>query len=183
MLQNHLAHSSPSLLLHFLSSTHTLYLGFLLPTQLWTLLPACSKNTYDFASHCVINTNKLFLYCNKLRELNFEKHRRKKSFFKHKNNIEIGQNATFGGPGRGNTSPYVKVSSNCLLLRHSWPAAFHTVHYSQSGGVGDQTNYQQGHYAPLPSPAVVVGYKHRLLLRHAVLRNVWASILPLSCQA
>lgn len=64
--------------------------------------------------------------------------------------------------GRGNTSPYVKVSSNCLLLRLSGPAVFHTVHYSQPGGVGEQTDYQQGHAVPLLSPAVVVvvGCKH-----------------------
>lgn len=62
-------------------------------------------------------------------------------------------------PGRSNTSPYVKLSSTCLLLRLSGAAVFHTVHYSQPGGVGDQTDYQQGHSAPLPSPAVVVGCK------------------------
>lgn len=62
-------------------------------------------------------------------------------------------------PGRGNTSPYVKVSSNCLLLRLSGLAVFHTVHYSQPGGVGEQTDYQQGHSVPLLSPAAVVGCK------------------------
>lgn len=63
-------------------------------------------------------------------------------------------------PGRGNISPYVMASSNCLLLRLSRPAVFHTVHYSQPGGVGNQTDYQQGHSVPLLSPAVVVGCKH-----------------------
>lgn len=60
-------------------------------------------------------------------------------------------------PGRGNTSLSVEVSSNCLLLR---PAVFHTVHYSQPGGLRDQTDCQQGHSVPLLSLAVVVGCKH-----------------------
>lgn len=78
-------------------------------------------------------------------------------------------------PGRINASPYVKVSSNCLLLRLNGPAVFHTVHYSQPGGLGDQTDNQQGHSAPFLSPAVVVGCKlaHSFrLLRKAVLCNV-----------
>ncbi len=62
-------------------------------------------------------------------------------------------------PGRGDASPYIKVSSNCLLLRLSRPAVFHTVRFSQPGGLEDQTDYQQGHSAPLLSPAVVVGCK------------------------
>lgn len=128
--------------------------------------------------HTVINTNNDCSYT----VINWgcsDKHRERKIIFNGvATNWKIenvnGQNATFGGlcyssgqplrncQVRGNASPYVKVSSNCLLLRLSGPAGFHTVHYSHQGGVGDQTDYQQGHTAPLLSPAVVVGCKHLL---------------------
>lgn len=88
-------------------------------------------------------------------------------------------------PKRGNSSPYVNVSSNCLLLRLSRLAVFHTVHYSQRREVGDQTDYQQGHTAPLPlRPAAVVGFQCgvptrllRLLRQNRVMQRLCLMLL------
>lgn len=48
----------------------------------------------------------------------------------------------------------VAVSSRRILLQIQ-PAIFHAVRRSQPARLGDQTDYQEGHAAPLLSPAAV----------------------------
>lgn len=92
--------------------------------------------------------------------------------------------------GKGNASPYVKVSQNCLLLGLGGACSISRGALLTERRDGrEQMDYHQGHSAPLLSPAVVVvggwveaftWFAHRLRLRRrARLGNV--SLIASEC--